>query len=47
MNDFEIGYIINPSFFINEAFIYKVEKCMNNTFGELTQTFIKSTLLKK
>ena len=47
INDFEIGYMINPGLHINKAFGYQVEKCMNNMFGELTQHFIKTILLKK
>ena len=46
INDFEIGYMINPSFHVNEAFRYQVEKCMNTTFGKFTQPFIKATLSK-
>ena len=47
INEFAIGYIINPSLHVNKAFKEQVEKCMNNSFGELTQLFIKTTLLKK
>ena len=38
--------MINPALNINKAFRDQVEKCMYTTFGEITQTFIKSTLLK-
>ena len=39
--------MINPSLHVNKALKEQVEKCMNTTFGELTQTFIKITLFKK
>ena len=42
-----IGYMINPGFNVNKAFREQVEKCMNTTFGAITQPFIKATLLKK
>ena len=47
MNEIEIGYIINQSLHMNKSFIYQVGKCMNTTFGVLTQPFIKTTLSKK
>ena len=47
INEFNIGYIINPGFNINKAFIEQVEKCMNTTLGEITQPSIQSTLAKK
>ena len=46
INEFYIGYMINPSLHVNKAFRYQVEKCLNTTFGELTQYFIKATLSK-
>ena len=42
--EFYIGYMINPSLHVNKDFRYQVEKCMNNTFVELKQPFIKTTL---
>ena len=47
INEFEIGYMINPSLHVNKYFRDQVEKCMNAIFGELPQYFIKSTLSKK
>ena len=47
INVFTIGYMINPGLHINKSLNYQVEKCMKTTFGELTQSFIKSTLSKK
>ena len=47
INEFDIGYMINPGFHDNKAFKEQVEKCMNTTFGELTQPFIKTTISKK
>ena len=46
INGFTIGYIINPGLNVNKTFREQVEKCMYNTLGESTQTFIKSTLVK-
>ena len=43
INEFEIGYMINPSLHVNKTFRDQVEKCTNTTFGELTQNFIKYT----
>ena len=47
INEFEIGYMINPNLNVNKSFKEKVEKCMNNTFSALTQPFIKNTMSKK
>ena len=47
INQFEIGYMIDPSLYVNKAFKEQVEKCINTTFGELSQNFIKNTLSKK
>ena len=47
INEFTIGYMINPGFNVNKSFREQVEKCMYTTFGEITQPFIKSTLAKK
>ena len=33
--------------YVNKFFRYQLEKCTHTTFGELTQSFIKSTLSKK
>ena len=38
--------MINPNLHVNKAFREKVDKSMNNTFGTLTQPFIKNTLSK-
>ena len=46
INQFYIGYIIDPGFHVNKAFRDQVEKCMNIIFGELAQSFIKATLSK-
>ena len=47
MNQFTVGYIINPGLNVNKVFREKVAKCMFTTFGEITQPFIKPTLAKK
>ena len=36
--------MISTKLNINKAFRVKVQKCMNNTFGPSTQSFIKATL---
>ena len=46
INEFTIGYMINPGLNINKAFRDQVEKCMYTTFGEITQPFINATLEK-
>ena len=46
INEFTIGYMINPGLNVNKAFREQVEKCMYTTFGEITQPFIKATLSK-
>ena len=46
INEFENVYMINPDLDFNKAFREQVEKCTNNTFGALTQPFIKNKLLK-
>ena len=46
MNEFTIGYMINPSLNANIAFIEQVKKCMYSIFGETAQPFIKATLAK-
>ena len=47
INEFEIGYMINPSLYLNKTFREQVEECLNTIFGELTQPFIKAILSKK
>ena len=46
INEFTIGYMIDPGSTVNKTFREKVEKCMLTTFGKITQPFIKSTLSK-
>ena len=36
INEFEIGYMVNPILCVNKSFRDQVEKCMNTIFGELT-----------
>ena len=47
INQFTIVYMINPNFYVNKSFREQVEHCMKTIFGEITQTFIRATLLKK
>ena len=47
INKFKIGYMINLNLNINKAFREQVEKCIKNTFGAITQPFIRDTLSKK
>ena len=46
INNFPIGYMIDPKLNINKSFREKVDKYMNTTFGPITQTFITTTLAK-
>ena len=46
INEFIIGYMINPGLNVNKAFRKQVENFMYTTFGEITQPFIKTTLEK-
>ena len=41
IDEFEIGYMINPNLHVNKDFIDQVDKCMNSTFGALAQPLIK------
>ena len=41
-----IGYMINLGLNVRKTFREQVEKCMFNTFGAITQHFIKSKMLK-
>ena len=38
--------MINPELHVNKDFKEQVKKCMNNTFGTLTQPFIKKITTK-
>ena len=42
-NEILIGYMINPNLNIKSSFREKVDKCMNNTFGPITQPHIIAT----
>ena len=46
INEFSIGYIINPKLNINKAFREQLNKCMNTKFGEITQPHIRTKLAK-
>ena len=46
INESTIGYMINPGLNVNKSFREQVENCMFTAFGEITQPFIKSTMLK-
>ena len=47
IEEFKIGYKINPCLNVNKAFRYQVQKCMYTAFGEITKPFIKYTFSKK
>ena len=47
INEFKIGYIINPNLNINEVFREQVEICMKHKFGPITQPHIKATFQKR
>ena len=46
INEFTVVYIINPGLNVTKSFRQQVQKCMCTKFGEITQPFIKGTLLK-
>ena len=46
INEFTIGYIINPGLNVNKTFREQVRKRMFTISGEIIQSFIKFTLLK-
>ena len=46
INEFTIGYMINPGLNVNKTFREQVENFMLTTFGAITQPFMKYTLLK-
>ena len=43
INEFTIGYMINPNLNINKALREQVDKCMNTKFGPITQSHIRAT----
>ena len=47
INEFSIGYMINPKMNINKAFREQVHTCINNTFGPIPQPYIRSTIEKR
>ena len=46
INDFSIGYMMNPNLIINKYFKEQVKICMESTFGTTTQQHISKILLK-
>ena len=46
MNEFSIGYMINPNLNIIKAFKEKVTKCMKTKFCAMTQPHISKILSK-
>ena len=46
INEFTITYMINSGLNVTKEFREQVEKGMHTAFGEITQLFIKATLLK-
>ena len=47
INEFSIGYAMNPDLSINKAFKEQVKICMKTAFGTMTQQNISKILLKK
>ena len=47
INEFSIGYMMNPNFHTNKAFKEQVKGCLKNTFGLSINTHIGKILLKK
>ena len=46
INEFLIGYMINPNLSINKAFKEQVTKCKETTFGAMIQQNIIKILFK-
>ena len=46
INEFSIGYMMNPNLSMNKAFKEQVKLCMKNTFSTSTMTHISKILLK-
>ena len=46
INEFSIGYMMNPNLSTNKAFKEQVTKCMKNTLGAMTQEHISKILSK-
>ena len=46
INEFSIGYMMNPNLSINKYFEEQVKVCMKNTFSTSTMTHINKILLK-
>ena len=46
IDEFSIGYMINPKLNINKAFREEVLKYMNTKFGQINQPHIRTTLTK-
>ena len=47
MNQFEIGYMINPPLHINMVFREKFEKCLRDTYHENTMETIRNVIKNK
>ena len=43
INEFLIGYMINPTLNIKKVFREQVNKCMKTTFGAITKPSMKTT----
>ena len=46
INEFSIGYMMNPNLSINKYYKEQVTKYMKNTFGSITQQYISKILSK-
>ena len=46
INEFSIGYMMNPNFHKNKVFRYQVKVCFKNKFGPSTNAHIGKILLK-
>ena len=47
INEFSIGYMMNPNFSINKDFKEQVKICMKTTFGAMTQQCISKYYQKQ
>ena len=46
INDFSIGYMMNPNLSMNKAFKQQVKLCMKTKFSTSTMTHISKILMK-
>ena len=47
INQFSLGYMINPTLHVNKVFRYQVEKSLKEKFHQITMKGIKNVMRKK